>query len=218
MLTLLTFAALVSQTSPPVAEPPAQERNVVFVQTTGDRSGVDRDGDGQVTREEFNAPLDRAFARLDKDGDGRLSAEELRASAPGDDVMVLGDHGPGAHRFTLRRGGQGDERIEDIRIERSGDGPGPIILRRPGARDITVHTDGSASGRFEVTHPDGGANDMDKDGDGKVSEGEFLAPLREAFARMDADRSGFLEDGERGGQNQVHVFSRRIERDRSEAE
>jgi hypothetical protein len=39
---------------------------------------------------------------------------------------------------------------------------------------------------------------MDADGDGRTSFDEFAKPLREAFDRMDADRSGFLEEGERG--------------------
>jgi Ca2+-binding EF-hand superfamily protein len=38
---------------------------------------------------------------------------------------------------------------------------------------------------------------LDTDNDGKVTEEEFLAPLREAFQRMDEDRDGALDDGER---------------------
>ena len=43
--------------------------------------------------------------------------------------------------------------------------------------------------------PDG-PGQMDTNGDGKVSEEEFLAPLREAFGNMDADHDGFLDEGE----------------------
>jgi Ca2+-binding EF-hand superfamily protein len=38
---------------------------------------------------------------------------------------------------------------------------------------------------------------MDTNDDGRVTEDEFLAPLREAFQRMDEDRDGALDDGER---------------------
>ena len=62
-----------------------------------------------------------------------------------------------------------------------------------------------------VAPPDGG--DMDADGDGRISEAEFLAPMREAFASMDADGSGFVEAAERGAGRDVRVFTHRIERD-----
>jgi hypothetical protein len=62
-----------------------------------------------------------------------------------------------------------------------------------------------------VGGPGHGSDDLDKDGDGKISEAEFIAPLREAFARIDADRSGFIEAGEQGDENQVRVFTRRIQ-------
>ena len=56
-----------------------------------------------------------------------------------------------------------------------------------------------------------GPGSLDRDGDGKISEAEFTGPLRDAFARMDADRSGFIEEGERGGEGEVRVFTHRIE-------
>jgi hypothetical protein len=37
---------------------------------------------------------------------------------------------------------------------------------------------------------------MDTNHDGKVSEDEFLAPMREAFRSMDADHDGSLDDSE----------------------
>ena len=57
----------------------------------------------------------------------------------------------------------------------------------------------------------GGRNDLDTDNDGRISEAEFTAPLREAFARMDADRLGFVEAGERGSGSGAEVFVHRIE-------
>ncbi len=37
---------------------------------------------------------------------------------------------------------------------------------------------------------------MDANDDGRVTEDEFLAPLREAFQRMDADRDGAMDPRE----------------------
>lgn len=39
---------------------------------------MDKDGDGTVSQEEFNAMRLNKFSRLDKDGDGALSKDELR--------------------------------------------------------------------------------------------------------------------------------------------
>ena len=84
--------------------------------------------------------------------------------------------------------------------------PLPILRagrRRPGGPGSVV-----------IGGPEGanGPGDLDKDGDGKVTEEEFLAPLRDAFRRMDKDSSGALEAGEHGPGSNVHVFTRRIER------
>lgn len=86
------------------------------------------------------------------------------------------------------------------RMEGGLDGP-RVFMRRPGPGGHAMLLGGRDGERGEVfvhridSSGDGG---LDKDGDGKVSEEEFLAPMREAFREMDADRSGALEDGERG--------------------
>jgi len=237
MLTLIAFSAALMQDPPTPPSPPLEVRSrVVFLGGRADGpNGLDADGDGQVTRDEFAAPLNDAFARMDKDGDGRLSTEELTADRGPEDANVTVRHlgGGDVERFELRRPGG----PRGARFERDGErtmvfvGPdgahdgasgeshvmvrplpqgGPAVVhfgRRPG---------GPADGRV-VVHADGvrgdGPGDLDKDGDGKVSEAEFLAPLREAFARMDADHSGFVEEGEHGDESRVHVFTHRIERD-----
>lgn len=235
MLTLVVLSAALLQEPPaPPAppHPPEPGSHVLFI--GGDGPGrLDADGDGQVTREEFGAPLNTAFARMDKDGDGRLSAQEMADGhgAGGHEVTVLrGPGGPGGRRFEFRRPEGGDH---DIRVERDGDRTVVFMGGEPGPggeREIVLHGVGRGEphvvrldghdgpGRIELRRfggPDGdrdGGHDLDKDGDGKVSEAEFTAPLREAFARMDADRSGFIEDGERGGRGDVQVFTHRIER------
>jgi EF hand/EF-hand domain pair len=229
MLTLIALSALVLQepASAPTP-PPAGEPHRAFVFTTGahdDAAGLDADSDGQVTRAEFGRPMDDAFARLDADSDGRLSGDELPESLTqrGDVVLHRDAHGPGERRVELRRAGPAEER--EIHFERGG-GRTVMILDRDGEvaeSRFTVRTDGDhhasapgaafAGGRIEVFRVDAGGPDrrLDADGDGKVSEAEFLSPLREAFARADADRSGFIEAGERG-EGDVQVFTHRIER------
>lgn len=233
MLILIALSAALMQ-NPPAPPPPLEVRShLVFMGAASDGPGnIDADGAGQVTREEFAAPLNDAFGRMDKDGDGRLSREELSADhAPGDANVTIRRRGggPEIERFELRRTGpdvEGGRRIESdgertmvfVAPEGRGEDPHVVVRTLPRGEEGVVHVrrgrDGEGDGRVVIRTVDGrapGSDDLDKDGDGKISEAEFTAPLREAFARIDADHSGSIEDGEHGDENQVHVFTRRIE-------
>ncbi|GAA0869037.1 hypothetical protein GCM10009116_08730 [Brevundimonas basaltis] len=210
MLTLIALSTLLTQTPPAPPSPPGIHGRVIMMGPGGPAS-LDKDGDGQVSRAEFTAPMNDHFARLDANGDGRLSEEELS-----------GGEGPGAHHWVHRSDGDGEARTMVFtrgsgeagpRIEREviirgpGGAGGPHMMRSPG-HDATGN-----ELRFEFHHDGGpgGHGEMDKDGDGRISEAEFIAPLRDAFARMDADRSGYIEAGERGSEGDVRVFTHRIE-------
>lgn len=216
MLTLFAVSALLSMQeppSPPAPPAPPEGARRVFVLGGDGHGALDKDGDGQVSREEFAAPMNDHFARIDKDGDGRLSTEELSAGHDGPD---------GVRRFELRRPHDGD-REEHAMVFLGRDGPGSgggreVVIRSigedgPRILHLPSGEGGHGETRVEVRRPggEGGAHDLDKDGDGKVSEAEFTAPLRDAFARMDADRSGYVEADERGGDGDVRVFTHRIE-------
>lgn len=174
ILTVLAALSLQQQPPAPPTPPPGgpavihTERLVIGGPEGRD---VDADGDGVVTREEFGAPLARAFDRLDADHDGRLSRTEMQARREGPE---------GANRVVIH-------------------GPGGPEGHGPSPQTIIVGPDAA-----------NGLADMDKDGDGRISEAEFTAPLREAFARMDADRSGFVEAGEREGRD-VRIVTRRLD-------
>tara|TARA_R110002051_G_scaffold203517_1_gene269916 strand:+ start:408 stop:1067 length:660 start_codon:yes stop_codon:yes gene_type:complete len=215
MLTLLNLAAVLTLQTPPVPPPPPQMRTETRVIVMGDHDGpggLDKDGDGQLTREEFAGPMNDAFARMDTDGDGRLSPEELRAG-----------HGPGGpggdHEMIFRRGpdrASGERHEERIMVITDGAPGGDdeernVFVHRsgPGGEPMTWHDAGDGT-RIEIERT--GGDDLDTDGDGRISEAEFLAPMRAAFARMDADGSGAIEAGERGGERQVRVITRHRER------
>jgi hypothetical protein len=293
MLTLIALSAVLMQEMPAPPAPPQVRTRVMLMGADGP-GGLDKDGDGQITREEFAAPMNDHFSRMDTDSDGRLSTEELSAGhvamAGGDhDVMMMhgpgGPGGPGARRFEMHRSGP---REPGVRVERM-DSQTRVVVGEPGAdgrREIVIHGgpeghdgppgaevrretwgewsarrgqqpsrgqdaagappriefrrlegaggdpqvmvfsgpeglaqlggalgEGGPGQRIEIVRVGGpgGENDLDADNDGKISEVEFSAPLREVFARMDADRSGFIEAGERGSGDGTGVFVHRTE-------
>ncbi|QTC91619.1 EF-hand domain-containing protein [Brevundimonas goettingensis] len=207
-----------AQTPPVPAEGAHQEVRVFTL--GGDGPGprgpaLDKNGDGFVTRDEFTAPQTQAFDFLDKNRDGKISTEEFadgRAAAmvvlggPGaggglgrGPVRVhVGDGGPHGALFSGQMGSPGGE----SRV---------FVMRRDGADgDLPPPPPGAPIQIDRIGGPGGeGPGDLDKDHDGKVSEEEFLAPLREAFQRMDADHSGYLESGEKS-EGGVHVITRRV--------
>jgi hypothetical protein len=235
MLTLIALTAALLQDPPAPPAPPAPpEVRTRFMVMGPDGAGrLDADGDGQVTREEFSAPMNDAFGRMDKDGDGRLSTEELASSHGGEHGATFirgpeGPGGPGVRHFEIHREGAGHEGGTWT----SSDGERTMVFvgrgepGAGGAREIAIEGEGSprviqlphgpdgpGEHRIEIRRMggEGGHQDLDKDNDGKISEAEFTAPMREAFGRMDADRSGFIEEGERGGEGEVRVFQHRIE-------
>lgn len=158
---------------------------------------MDKNTDGFVTRDEFTAPQAAAFDMLDADKDGRISAEEFASGRAAAHVILAGSDGPGG-----RGGPDGDVRFQIGGRDGSGPmGDGRVMVFRHGGP-------GDEGGPGGPGGPGGAGapGDLDADHDGKVSEAEFLAPMREAFQRMDADRSGALEAGEHGRGGAANTF------------
>jgi hypothetical protein len=150
MLTLIALSAILAQQTPVPPAPPEVHTRVMVMGADGP-GGLDRDGDGQITREEFAAPMNDHFARMDANGDGRLSTGELAA-------------GPGT------MGGEG----HDIRIMHGPGGPGEHEIRVIGGPG---GPDGPGVRHFEMrrTHPGGGAGaHAEHAGDGEARTMVFV--------------------------------------------
>ncbi|RZJ44257.1 MAG: hypothetical protein EON86_03690, partial [Brevundimonas sp.] len=174
MLTLIALSAALMQTPP--SRPLMEVRSRFVFVGAGDQGpgSIDADDDGQITREEFAAPLNDAFSKMDEDGDGHLSRDELAANTGAEDAHVtvrpLGDD---IERFELRRRAtrlerDGERTMIFVTPDGAGSEPHVIVRARPGGPDS------ERPGGIEFRRADRrGSNDLDKDGDGKVSEAEF---------------------------------------------
>ncbi|WP_333592510.1 hypothetical protein [Brevundimonas sp.] len=176
---------------------------------------LDKNGDGRLSPDErptgpervqMRGPgggLERDIEIVTTDGGSWSHAPRLDMRQGGDGerrTIVVEATGNGAPRVIVNgRQVEGDEADVIVRDMQGGpDGP-RVFMHRPGGPD-GPGADGGERRHEVFVHRLGGPGEggLDKNGDGKVSEEEFLAPMREAFREMDADHSGALEDGERG--------------------
>jgi Ca2+-binding EF-hand superfamily protein len=165
---------------------------------------ADRDGDGKLTEKELNAWLDLVsgaagcltmviltehgrglFDILDANQDGRLSVRELRNAR--------------ARLAEYDREGRGGVRRQDLTLQYQ------VAVNHGGPNSTALYQLGGAltrlNGNAGPAAPARGPlwfRKMDKNGDGDVSEREFLGP-REAFRRIDTDGDGLIsvEEAER---------------------
>lgn len=133
---------------------------------------VDANNDGKITKEEREAVrkgrFDRHFKAMDKDGNGQISKDEMQAAHEARKGM---------------RGGPGDMRGPGH------DGPGHD---GPGMRHGGGHRGGGFGGGFGR-----GMEKADANKDGVLTKEEVHAGALEKFARVDTDKDGVITKAER---------------------
>lgn len=129
-------------------------------------AAFDTNNDGKITKEErdavHKARFDQHFKAMDKDGNGQISKAEMEAAHEARRTM-RGEHGD------MRGPGH--------------DGPG---MRHGGGHRGGGH--GGFGGRMEKA---------DANNDGVVTKAEFQARALERFAKVDADKDGTITKAER---------------------
>ena len=162
---------------------------------------ADANGDGAVSRAEYQAWADQRFARMDLNHDGRITADERphRGTA-----APTGGAGRSIDLATFRR-------MTMMRFDRMDTNHNGVL----DATEIAAMQDlmrarmagrGGAEGPG-MGHGHGGMR-ADANGDGRISREEFLAQAGARFDRMDTNHNGFIDADERpmhhGGHGGMH--------------
>jgi Ca2+-binding EF-hand superfamily protein len=116
-------------------------------------SQLDADGDGKVSKSEFEnalgaggsniAQADDVFSKLDKDGDGSVSLDELSSALKG-----AGGHGHGHHHHVASSDGSGDS-------SGTGGSDSDPLLQALDATTSTAVTNSDGSTTTSLTYADG---------------------------------------------------------------
>ncbi|MBI4613772.1 MAG: EF-hand domain-containing protein [Planctomycetes bacterium] len=130
----------------------------------------DADGDGRITPAELTD--EGVFKSLDRDGDGAITRSDLSAPASSEKpALPSGEESPAGGSATPDKDEPGA----------GGTAPEPR-KEEPGS---------GSGGEF-----DRGFAELDTDGDGRISQDEYVEFQKRLFSRMDADGDGSLDHDE----------------------
>ena len=161
---------------------------------------LDTAGNGYVTKDEFLAAAQARFARLDKNGDGKLTPDELLS--PRESQNGKPGRGGGA------RAAFGQKRFDKLDANHDGVVSKDEFLAQAAAKFAQFDTAGDGkvtAAEIEaapktqeraVRTADRFVKRMDSNGDGLVSQDEFVAAAKARFARLDKNGDGYLDADE----------------------
>ncbi len=169
---------------------------------------MDKNGDGKITPDEVSDEQGRYFDRLvrigDKDDNGELTKDEFEAALKRSDAPVQGGGldrgGPGAGGRPMFEPKMVLERLDKnkdgklTKDELPEEGPGQMLrrmLERTGKDSLNLEDLERARAMFANGSRPGGAFDpaemikrLDKNNDGKLSKDELPEPLRDRFGKV----------------------------------
>jgi Ca2+-binding EF-hand superfamily protein len=155
--------------------------------------GMDRDGDGRITREEWQGSQ-RSFNVHDWNGDGVLSGNEVRVGSQRDTDMAQADHDPNWRERTLsytRNGFNSLDHDRDGRIEPNEWHYQPETFRRIDRnRDNAINLNEFLGQGIDDDRGDN-FDDLDYNNDGVVTRNEWHGGTQE-FNYLDRNRDGRL--------------------------
>ena len=163
---------------------------------------LDKAGNGYITKDEVVAAAQKRFARLDRNGDGKLTLDELtaprhaRTAAAADDARA-------------QRRAQFAQRYFD-KLDQNRDGavtPDEFVsaavarfqkLDTQGTGQVTAaEIAGSPQAQQRASRVAARiVQRLDSNGDGVVSQDEYLAAAKKRFAHMDRNGDGFIDADE----------------------
>lgn len=177
---------------------------------------LDADGDGKVTRAEFEAGVKDRFARFDLNNDGAITDDDLPPRMRGKDVLkgdgpMIGRGGMGRRHH--RPGGRMMGKIMRLRqADANNDGSISLDEAMAFANKRFARKDQNGDGVVDQADRDlrKQANidyrvkrfihrfGKDADAAGKVTREQFMARAGEKFAKLDVNKDGTITRDERG--------------------
>ncbi|MEP6483244.1 MAG: EF-hand domain-containing protein [Rudaea sp.] len=175
---------------------------------------MDSDGKGYVSEDDFVAKAKQRFARMDTRGDGKLTPDELSAPRLHEHQKAAQNANPDAQAKRAAFAQKYFDRI-DANHDRvvtqdeyiaaatahfnkiDKDGSGELTAQQIAASPRMVkHEQRIAS--HEVKR-------MDTDGDGTVSQAEFMAGAKARFVKLDKNADGFVDADELSAHRWAHA-------------
>ncbi|MCF8707416.1 EF-hand domain-containing protein [Rhizorhapis sp. SPR117] len=148
---------------------------------------ADTNGDGNLTKAEVVASLDKRFAELDTNGDGKITQDERKAKREArfeEHFKAMDKDGNGQISKTEMKA------AHEARMEKRGD--------HMGKRGHDGAASGMGGHHKGMWRGHGGSMAMtDADKDGVVTKAEFQARALKMFAKADADNDGTVTKAER---------------------
>jgi Ca2+-binding EF-hand superfamily protein len=191
---------------------------------------LDTAGQGYVTQDEFLAAAKKRFARLDKEGDGRLTPDELTgprwsqhahgtpASAAASATPATASDTPANNRaqFAQKRAQFAQKHFDALDANHDGVVTEDEYLAGATAqfKKLDVQGNGQLTAQSLASSPEALKRDehraqhevkrLDTNGDGVVSQAEYLAAAKTRFGRLDKNGDGFIDSDELPAHHWAH--------------